>query len=53
VVASTCVDEGPCHFGLGWYALMSSFMGPGKPISLVTNLLNRTSLLHGDLVDGE
>jgi hypothetical protein len=34
-------------------AHMSSFMGPGKPSSLVTTLLNRTSLLRGGLLEGE
>jgi hypothetical protein len=32
---------------------MSSFMGPGKPNSLVTILSNRTSLLQGGLVEGK
>jgi hypothetical protein len=32
---------------------MSGFMGPGKPSSLVTTLLNLTSLLQGGLVEGE
>jgi hypothetical protein len=34
-------------------AHMLSFMGPGKPSSLVTTLLNRTSLLRGGLLEGE
>jgi hypothetical protein len=31
---------------------MLGFMGPGKPSSLVTTLLNRNSLLQGDLLEG-
>jgi hypothetical protein len=41
-----------------WQALISTdhwlgFMGPGKPSSLVTTLLNRPSLLQGGLLEGE
>jgi hypothetical protein len=32
---------------------MPDFMGPGKPISLVTTLSNLTSLLRGGLLEGE
>jgi hypothetical protein len=32
---------------------MPGFMGPGKPSSLVTTLLNRTFLLQGSCMKGE
>jgi hypothetical protein len=32
---------------------MSDFIGPDKPSSIITTLLNCTSRLHGALLEGE
>jgi hypothetical protein len=39
------------RFDLYWPHV--GFMGTGKPSSPVTTLSNRTSLLHGGLLEGE